>query len=81
MQGEIEMGRKNYADAVRIFYRVAFGHGYPDAPPEYHPWQAAAMFDAARSLEQLGKTDAARKLRPPGGVPRAGAGGTRAEAD
>jgi TolA-binding protein len=62
MQGEIAMGKKEYEDAVRIFYRVAFGHGYPDAPKEYHQWQSAAMFDAARCLEQLGKQDAARKL-------------------
>jgi TolA-binding protein len=62
MQGEIQMGKKEYADAVRTFYRVAFGHGYPDAPTEFHPWQSAAMFDAARCLEQLGKQDAAKKL-------------------
>jgi cellulose synthase operon protein C len=62
MQGEIAMGKEEYEDAVRIFYRVAFGHGFPDAPKEYHPWQSAAMFDAARCLEQLGKRDAARKL-------------------
>lgn len=62
MLGEIQMGKKEYEDAVRTFYRVAFGHGYPDAPQEYHSWQAAAMFDAARCLEQLGKQDAANKL-------------------
>jgi TolA-binding protein len=62
MLGELQMGKKEYDEAVRTFFRVAYGHGYPEAPPEYHTWQAAAMFDAARCLEQLGKQDAARKL-------------------
>jgi TolA-binding protein len=62
MLGEIQMGKKDYDDAVRTFYRVAFGHGNPDAPKEFHAWQAGAMFDAARCLEQLGKQDAAVKL-------------------
>ncbi len=62
MIGEIQMGSKDYADAVRTFFRVAYGYGYPNSPESFHPWQSGAMFDAARCLEQLGKRAAAVKL-------------------
>ena len=62
MVGEILMGEKKYSEAVRAFFLVAYGNGYPNSPKEFHSWQSNAMFDAARCLEQLKKKQAALKL-------------------
>jgi TolA-binding protein len=54
MIGEIHFEQKEHAEAVRNFYKVAYGYGYPE-------WQANALYEAARCLEVLKKTDQARK--------------------
>jgi TolA-binding protein len=54
MIGEIYFEKKDHAEAVRNFYKVAYGYGYPE-------WQASALYESARCLEVLKKTDQARK--------------------
>ena len=60
--GQIHVARKQYDDAVRAFFKVAYGHGGPAAPQPYHPWQAEAIYAAAQALEETMRPDAARKL-------------------
>jgi TolA-binding protein len=62
MEGEVLFERGRHADAIKAFFKAAYGYGEKAAPPEYHPWQAQATFEAARCFEALGKTDQARKL-------------------
>jgi TolA-binding protein len=62
MLGEIQFARKRYDDAVRTFFKVAYGYGDAAAPPAFHRWQAEAMFEAARCLEQTKRNDSARNL-------------------
>lgn len=60
--GELEFADKDYEQAVRTFFQVAYGYGDRNAPEAYHPWQAESLFEAARCLEQLDRTSAANKL-------------------
>lgn len=60
--GEIEFGNKEYEQAVRTFFKVAYGYGDREAPEAYHHWQAESLFEAARCLEQLDRGSAAKKL-------------------
>lgn len=62
MVGEVQFAQKQYDDAVRTFFQVAYGFGNADAPPAIRNWQAEALFEAARCLEQTKRLDAARKL-------------------
>ncbi len=62
MIGEVHFGEKRYDAAVRMFFRVFDGYGEKQALPEFHHWQAEAMFEAARCLEQTGRTKSAHKL-------------------
>jgi TolA-binding protein len=62
MQGEIQFARKRYDAAVRTFFKVAYGYGGVDAPPAFRRWQAEALYEAARCLEQTRRIDSARKL-------------------
>ncbi|MGI9455142.1 MAG: tetratricopeptide repeat protein, partial [Aeoliella sp.] len=62
MQGELLFAEKKYEEAVRSFFQVAYGYGEIESPPEYHPWQAESLFEAARCLEQLDRTTAAQKI-------------------
>ena len=50
--GEIQFGKKDYKEAIRSFYRVIAGYGYPK-------WQADAMFEAARCFKELKLNDKA----------------------
>lgn len=54
MIGEIYFDQKNHTEAVRHFFKVAYGYGYPE-------WQARAQFEAGRCFEVLGKLDQAKK--------------------
>lgn len=54
MIGEICFEKKEHADAVKHFFKAAFGYGYPR-------WQAAAHYEAGRCFEVLNKMDQARK--------------------
>jgi TolA-binding protein len=62
MLGEVQFARRQYDDAVRTFFQVAYGYGDADAPPAFHRWQAEALFEAARCLEQTHRLDSARQL-------------------
>lgn len=62
MLGEIQFSRKQYDDAARTFFTVAYGYGGTEAPRAFHRWQAEAIFEAARCLEQTRRHDSARKL-------------------
>ncbi|MHB1037093.1 MAG: tetratricopeptide repeat protein [Pirellulales bacterium] len=55
MIGEIHFAKKDYKEAVRNFFKVAYGYGFPT-------WQADATFEAARCFELLGDKEQARKL-------------------
>lgn len=54
MIGEIQLNRKQYDEAVKSFFKVAYGYSYPE-------WQSAATYEAARALEASGKRDEAVK--------------------
>jgi len=62
MEGEVLFEQGKHKDAVKSFFKVAYGFGEKLAPPAYHPWQAQATFEAARCFEVLEKSDQARKL-------------------
>jgi TolA-binding protein len=54
MIGEIHFERKNHAEAIKNFFKAAYGYGFPQ-------WQANAQYEAGRCFEVLGKNDQARK--------------------
>jgi TolA-binding protein len=55
MMGEIQLAEKDYKTAVRSFFRVAYGYGFP-------VWQVNALYEAARCFELLEKPEQAVKL-------------------
>lgn len=62
MEGEVLFEQGQHKDAVKAFFKVAYGFGEKQAPPVYYPWQAQATYEAARCFEVLEKSDQARKL-------------------
>lgn len=60
--GKIHVARQQYDEAVRMFFKVAYGHGGPTAPEPYRHWQAEAIFAAARVLDDTQRPEPARKL-------------------
>jgi len=52
MIGEIYFEKKDHREAVRNFFKVAYGYGYPE-------WQANAHYEAGRCFEVLEKPDQA----------------------
>jgi len=48
--------QKALQEAIKHFYNVAFGYGYP-------AWQANALYEAARCLEQLGTKNSTAKAK------------------
>ena len=62
MLGELQFADKDYEEAIRSFFKVAYGYGYPESPSAYHRWQADATFEAARCCEMIRKLDVAKKL-------------------
>ncbi len=62
MEGEVLFEQGNHKDAVKSFFKVAYGFGEQEAPPAFHPWQAQATFEAARCFEVLGKPEQSRTL-------------------
>jgi TolA-binding protein len=54
MIGEIYFEKKDHAEAIKNFFKAAYGYGYPQ-------WQANAQYEAGRCFEVLGKNDQARK--------------------
>ncbi len=61
MMGEILFEKKDYKDAVRNFFKVAYGFGYPQAPEAIQKWQANSAYEAARCFEVLKMTAQAKK--------------------
>ena len=62
MEGEVLFEQGNHKDAIKAFFKVAYGFGEKQAPAAFHPWQAQATFEAARCFEVLEKPDQAAKL-------------------
>ncbi len=62
MEGEVLFEQGHHKDAVKSFFKVAYGFGERQAPPSFHPWQAQATYEAARCFEVLEKPDQARTL-------------------
>ncbi len=54
MVGEAFFEKKDHAEAVRNFFKVAYGYSYPT-------WQANAQYEAGRCFEILKKTEQALK--------------------
>ncbi len=62
MEGEVLFEQGHHKDAIKAFFKTAYGFGEQAAPAAFHPWQAQATFEAARCFEVLGQPDQARKL-------------------
>lgn len=62
MEGEILFEQGRHKDAIKTFFKAAYGFGEKQAPVGFHPWQAQATFEAARCFEVLGKSEQATKL-------------------
>ncbi len=62
MEGEVLFEQGNHKDAIKAFFKVAYGFGDQQAPPAFHPWQAQAAYEAARCFEALGEKEQANKL-------------------
>lgn len=62
MEGEVLFEQGNHKDAIKAFFKAAYGFGEQNAPAPFHPWQAQATFEAARCFEVLGQAEQARKL-------------------
>ena len=54
MAGEILFEKKDHREAVRHYFKAAYGYGYPQ-------WQAESLFEAGRCFEVLKNLDQARK--------------------
>jgi TolA-binding protein len=62
MLGKIQASRGDSEEAVRTFFKVAYGYGDAEAPEPYRVWQAESLYEAARCLERTDRTESARKL-------------------
>ena len=62
MEGEVLFEQGNHKEAIKAFFKTAYGFGEQQAPAAFHPWQAQATFEAARCFEVLKQPDQARTL-------------------
>ncbi len=62
MEGEVLFEQGHHKEAIKAFFKAAYGFGEAEAPKAYHAWQAQATFEAARCFEVLERPDQARKL-------------------
>lgn len=62
MEGEVLFERREHKEAIKAFFKVAYGFGEKQAPAAFHPWQAQATYEAARCFEVLEQPDKAGKL-------------------
>jgi TolA-binding protein len=62
MEGEVLFEQDQHKEAIKAFFKVAYGFGEKAAPAAFHPWQAQATFEAARCFEVLEQPDKARGL-------------------
>src|SRR5205085_10970541 len=61
MMGEVLFGKKDYKEAVRNYFKVAYGYGYPAAPDPIKKWQANSVYEAAICFENLNLKEQALK--------------------
>jgi TolA-binding protein len=61
MIGEVRFEKKEYKEAIRNFFKVAYGYGYPQSSEAVRVWQASASYEAGRCFEVLKMTDQAKK--------------------
>jgi TolA-binding protein len=61
MTGEILFEKRQYKEAIRNFFKVAYGYGYPHSPEAVRVWQADASYEAGRCFEVLRMIDQAKK--------------------
>jgi TolA-binding protein len=62
MIGEILFEQGNHKEAIRNYFKVAYGYGDTQAPEPYHLWQASALFEAGRCFEVLKSVEQAKKM-------------------
>jgi TolA-binding protein len=62
MEGEVLFEEGRHKDAIKAFFKVAYGFGDQQAPAAFHAWQAQATYEAARCFEALGEREQAAKL-------------------
>lgn len=62
MEGEVLFEQREHKEAIKAFFKAAYGFGEHNAPASFHPWQAQATYEAARCFEVLGQKDQAQKL-------------------
>ncbi len=62
MEGEVLFEQEQHKEAIKAFFKAAYGFGEKQAPAAFHPWQAQATFEAARCFEVLRQPDQARRL-------------------
>lgn len=62
MEGEVLFEKGQHKDAIKAFFKVAYGFGERNAPAAFHPWQAQATYEAARCFEAVGEPGQAAKL-------------------
>jgi TolA-binding protein len=60
MQGEVHFQKKEHKEAIRNFFKVAQGYGYPNSPPAIQRWQAKACYEMGRVYEVMKLVDEAR---------------------
>ena len=61
MIGEILFEKREYKEAIRNFFKVAYGYGHPESPEAVRVWQANASYEAGRCFEVLKMIDQAKK--------------------
>jgi TolA-binding protein len=62
MVGEVLFEQGNHKEAVRNYFKVAYGFSDTGAPESIRTWQANALFESARCFEVLKNMDQAKKL-------------------
>ena len=62
MEGEVLFEQGKHREAIKTFFKAAYGYGEKAAPPAFHPWQAQATYEAARCFEVLERPDQAARL-------------------
>lgn len=55
MRGEIYFGQKDHKEAIKNFFKAAYGYGYPE-------WAANSLFEAGRCFEVLKQSPQAIKM-------------------
>jgi TolA-binding protein len=62
MIGEVYFEQGNHKEAIRNYFKVAYGYGDTQSPEAYHLWQASALLEAGRCFEVLKSVEQAKKM-------------------